>query len=146
MLLTGGIPEYLGPYKAEEVVAKFREIHPDYTPEQVDIAAATAFRAWPGQRMGGGAAGGESEEPGAYVGLSDGLQGSGRAGDAYDRYSVHVRQYCDGAGAGWDGSGAAGGGECAGGDHVADADYVCDDGDPNGAMNKGLLPSGRLMI
>ena len=31
-------------------MAKFREIHPDYTPEQVDIAAATAFRAWPGQR------------------------------------------------------------------------------------------------
>ncbi len=48
--LQAAVPEYLGPYKAEEVVAKFREIHPDYTPEQVDIAAATAFRAWPGQR------------------------------------------------------------------------------------------------
>ncbi len=49
-VLQAAVPEYLGPYKAEEVVAKFREIHPDYTPEQVDVAAATAFRAWPGQR------------------------------------------------------------------------------------------------
>jgi para-nitrobenzyl esterase len=49
-VLKSSIPEYLGPYTAEEVVAKFREIHPDYTAEQVDIAAATAFRAWPGQR------------------------------------------------------------------------------------------------
>jgi para-nitrobenzyl esterase len=32
------------------VVAKFREFHPDYMPEEVDVAAATAFRAWPGQR------------------------------------------------------------------------------------------------
>jgi len=48
--LDAAVHEYLGPYKAEEVVAKFREIHPDYTPEQVDVAAATAFRAWPGQR------------------------------------------------------------------------------------------------
>ena len=43
--------QYLGPYTAEEVVAKYREIYPNYTPEQVDTAAATAFRAWPGQRM-----------------------------------------------------------------------------------------------
>jgi para-nitrobenzyl esterase len=49
--LDAAVHEYLGPYKAEEVVAEFRRIHPDYTPQQVDIAAATAFRAWPGQRM-----------------------------------------------------------------------------------------------
>lgn len=48
--LDEAIHQYLGPYSAEEVVAKFREIHPDYTPQQVDGAAATAFRAWPGQR------------------------------------------------------------------------------------------------
>ena len=48
--LKAAVSEYLGPYSAEEVVAKFREIHPEYTPMQVDTAAATAFRAWPGQR------------------------------------------------------------------------------------------------
>jgi para-nitrobenzyl esterase len=48
--LDDAIHQYLGPYKAEEVVAEFRKIHPDYMPQQVDIAAATAFRAWPGQR------------------------------------------------------------------------------------------------
>ncbi|MGA9669609.1 MAG: carboxylesterase family protein [Terracidiphilus sp.] len=49
-VLKSSVSEYLGPYTAEEVVAKFRELHPDYTAEQVDTAAATAFRAWPGQR------------------------------------------------------------------------------------------------
>jgi para-nitrobenzyl esterase len=44
------VHEYLGPVKAEDAVAEFRKIHPDYTPLQVDTAAATAFRAWPGQR------------------------------------------------------------------------------------------------
>jgi para-nitrobenzyl esterase len=48
--LDEAIHQYLGPYTAEQVVAKFREIHPEFTPQQVDIAAATAFRAWPGQR------------------------------------------------------------------------------------------------
>jgi len=48
--LDTAVHEYLGPYTAEEVVAKFRGIHPDYSPAQVDTAAATAFRAWPGQR------------------------------------------------------------------------------------------------
>ena len=49
-VLNTAVNQYLGPYTAEQVVAKFREIHPDYTPDQVDTAAATAFRAWPGQR------------------------------------------------------------------------------------------------
>ena len=48
--LKSAVSEYLGPYTAEEVVAKYREIYPNYTPEQVATAAATAFRAWPGQR------------------------------------------------------------------------------------------------
>ena len=48
--LDAAVHEYLGPVKAEDAVAEFRRIHPDYAPEQVDIAAATAFRAWPGQR------------------------------------------------------------------------------------------------
>lgn len=48
--LDAAVHEYLGPYTAEQVVAKFREIHPEYSPMQVDVAAATAFRAWPGQR------------------------------------------------------------------------------------------------
>ena len=30
--LDDAIHQYLGPYKAEEVVAEFRKIHPDYTP------------------------------------------------------------------------------------------------------------------
>ena len=48
--LQAAVAEYLGPYTADEVVAAFRKMHPEYTPEQVDTAAATAFRAWPGQR------------------------------------------------------------------------------------------------
>ena len=48
--LDAAVHEYLGPVKAEDAVAEFRRIHPDYTPLQVDTAAATAFRAWPGQR------------------------------------------------------------------------------------------------
>lgn len=49
--LDTAVHEYLLPVKAEDAVAEFRRIHPDYTPIQVDRAAATAFRAWPGQRM-----------------------------------------------------------------------------------------------
>lgn len=49
--LRNAVSEYLGPYTAEEVVARYREIYPDYTPQQVDTAAATALRAWAGQRL-----------------------------------------------------------------------------------------------
>jgi para-nitrobenzyl esterase len=49
--LDRAVHEYLGPYSADEVVAAFRKIHPEETPLQVDMAAATAFRAWAGQRM-----------------------------------------------------------------------------------------------
>ncbi len=48
--LRNAVSDYLGPVTAEEAVAKYREIYPNYTPEQAVTAAATAFRAWPGQR------------------------------------------------------------------------------------------------
>jgi len=49
--LRNAVSEYLGPFTAEEVIARYRDIYPKYTPEQVATAAATAFRAWAGQRM-----------------------------------------------------------------------------------------------
>jgi len=50
-VLRGAVAIYLGPYSAEEVVAKYRTIYPDKSPIDIVIAAATAFRAWPGQVM-----------------------------------------------------------------------------------------------
>jgi para-nitrobenzyl esterase len=47
--LRNAVAIYLGPYSAEEVIAKYRTIYPDKSPIDVVIAAATAFRAWPGQ-------------------------------------------------------------------------------------------------
>ena len=49
--LRNAVAIYLGPYTAEEVVAKYRTIYPDKSPIDIVIAAATAFRAWPGQVM-----------------------------------------------------------------------------------------------
>ena len=49
--LDAAVRQYLGPVKAEQAIAEFRRIHPEYTPQRVCVAAATAFRAWPGQRM-----------------------------------------------------------------------------------------------
>jgi para-nitrobenzyl esterase len=49
--LKNAVAIYLGPYAAEEVVAKYRTIYPDKSPIEIVIAAATAFRAWPGQVM-----------------------------------------------------------------------------------------------
>lgn len=49
--LKNAIAIYLGPYTAEEVVAKYRTFYPDKTPMEIVTAAATAFRAWPGQVM-----------------------------------------------------------------------------------------------
>ncbi len=42
---------YLGPYSAEQVIAKYRTIYPGKSPIEIVIAAATAFRAWAGQVM-----------------------------------------------------------------------------------------------
>jgi para-nitrobenzyl esterase len=49
--LHNAIATYLGPYTAEQVVAKYRTFYPDKSPIELVIAAATAFRAWPGQVM-----------------------------------------------------------------------------------------------
>ena len=49
--LHNAVAIYLGPYTAEQVVAKYRTIYPDKSPIEIVIAAATAFRAWPGQVM-----------------------------------------------------------------------------------------------
>jgi para-nitrobenzyl esterase len=49
--LHNAVAIYLGPYSAEEVIAKYRTIYPDKSPIDIVIAAATAFRAWPGQVM-----------------------------------------------------------------------------------------------
>jgi para-nitrobenzyl esterase len=49
--LQRSVPEYLGPVKPEDAVAAIRASEPTYTPLQVVRAAATAFRAWAGQRM-----------------------------------------------------------------------------------------------
>jgi len=47
--LRNAVAIYLGPYNAEEVIAKYRAIYPEKSPIDVVVAAATAFRAWPGQ-------------------------------------------------------------------------------------------------
>jgi len=47
--LRNAVAIYLGPYSAEQVIAKYRAIYPEKSPIDVVIAAATAFRAWPGQ-------------------------------------------------------------------------------------------------
>jgi para-nitrobenzyl esterase len=47
--LRNAVGLYLGPYSAEEVIAKYRQIYPGKSPIDIVIAAATAFRAWPGQ-------------------------------------------------------------------------------------------------
>jgi para-nitrobenzyl esterase len=47
--LRNAVAIYLGPYSAEEVIARYRTIYPEKSPIDVVIAAATAFRAWPGQ-------------------------------------------------------------------------------------------------
>jgi para-nitrobenzyl esterase len=49
--LRNAVAIYLGPYSAEEVIAKYRSIYPGKSPIDIVIAAATAFRAWPGQVM-----------------------------------------------------------------------------------------------
>jgi len=49
--LHNAVAIYLGPYTPEEVIAKYRTIYPDKSPIDIVVAAATAFRAWPGQVM-----------------------------------------------------------------------------------------------
>ena len=47
--LRNAVAIYLGPYSAEEVIAKYRAIYPEKSSIDIVIAAATALRAWPGQ-------------------------------------------------------------------------------------------------
>ena len=49
--LRDAVAFYLGPYSAEQVIAKYRTIYPGKSPIEIVIAAATAFRAWAGQVM-----------------------------------------------------------------------------------------------
>ena len=49
--LDAAVHDYLPPVTAEDAIAAFRKADPTYTPFQVTRAAATAFRAWAGQRM-----------------------------------------------------------------------------------------------
>jgi len=44
-------PQFFGTMPLTKVVARYREIYPNYQPWQVYVAALTAFRAWPGQRI-----------------------------------------------------------------------------------------------
>ena len=43
------IRQYLGPLDRNEVIARFRQIHPDYTATDIFFAISTAFRSWRGQ-------------------------------------------------------------------------------------------------
>lgn len=47
--LDKNIHRFLGPFTAEQVVAKYRGFYPEYSPTEVFFAAATALRSWPGQ-------------------------------------------------------------------------------------------------
>ncbi|HVG28027.1 MAG TPA: carboxylesterase family protein [Acidobacteriaceae bacterium] len=47
--LDKSVHAFLGPLKAEVVVARYREWYPEYTPADVFFSATTAFRSWPGQ-------------------------------------------------------------------------------------------------
>ncbi|MGD0154758.1 MAG: carboxylesterase family protein [Terracidiphilus sp.] len=50
-VLHDAVAIYLGPYTADDVIAKYRTFYPDKSPIDIVIAAATAFRAWPGRVM-----------------------------------------------------------------------------------------------
>jgi para-nitrobenzyl esterase len=47
--LKNSVGQYLGSYTPEEIVRRYREIYPDKDAAHVVVAAAVAFRAWPGQ-------------------------------------------------------------------------------------------------
>ncbi len=47
--LKTNVGQYLGSYTPEEIIRRYREIYPDRDPAHVVVAAAVAFRAWPGQ-------------------------------------------------------------------------------------------------
>ena len=47
--LRTNVGQYLGSYTPEEIVRRYREIYPEKDAAHVVVAAAVAFRAWPGQ-------------------------------------------------------------------------------------------------
>jgi para-nitrobenzyl esterase len=47
--LKTSVGQYLGSYTPEEVIRRYREIYPERDAAHVVVAAAVAFRAWPGQ-------------------------------------------------------------------------------------------------
>jgi para-nitrobenzyl esterase len=47
--LKASVGQYLGAYSPEEIIRRYREIYPERDAAHVVVAAAVAFRAWPGQ-------------------------------------------------------------------------------------------------
>jgi para-nitrobenzyl esterase len=47
--LKTSVGQYLGAYTPEEIIRRYREIYPDRDAAHIVVAAAVAFRAWPGQ-------------------------------------------------------------------------------------------------
>ena len=47
--LKNSVGQYLGSYAPEEIIRRYREIYPERDAAHVVVAAAVAFRAWPGQ-------------------------------------------------------------------------------------------------
>jgi para-nitrobenzyl esterase len=47
--LKTSVGQYLGSYSPEEIIRRYREIYPERDAAHIVVAAAVAFRAWPGQ-------------------------------------------------------------------------------------------------
>ena len=47
--LKNSVGQYLGAYTPEQIIRRYREIYPERDAAHVVVAAAVAFRAWPGQ-------------------------------------------------------------------------------------------------
>ena len=47
--LKNSVGQYLGSYTPEQIIRRYREIYPERDAAHVVVAAAVAFRAWPGQ-------------------------------------------------------------------------------------------------
>jgi para-nitrobenzyl esterase len=47
--LKSSVGQYLGAYTPEEIIRRYRAIYPDRDAAHIVVAAAVAFRAWPGQ-------------------------------------------------------------------------------------------------
>jgi para-nitrobenzyl esterase len=47
--LKNSVGQYLGSYTPEQIIRRYREIYPDRDAAHIVVAAAVAFRAWPGQ-------------------------------------------------------------------------------------------------